>query len=267
ILISSDGLRVIYDMQWWKEPPSIWKTFYSPPFNNGPLEKNGKLITFSIFENIPNERPPREAVGGNVAQDMTDQWSWRGFLHGSYMMEDYGNTILTARQIVESNDSYRKYMLMKWTPLLFEPSLIGKTSSTSITLPISSFNNTHHIQPNSNSTSEILQTRYGINDISYKVAIKEPKLMVENEIYFPGWQADLIFPDKQLKLQALVVNDVFRAWLLPAGDYTMKAHFNFPNLIIYQSISIISLGIWIFIIVRYWRRLDDNRKQLIGVYR
>ena len=87
--------------------------------------------------------------------------------------------------------------------------------------------------------------------------------MVENEIYFPGWQADLIFPHKEMKLQALVVNDVFRAWLLPAGDYIMIAHFHFPNLIIYQTITVISFGVWIFIVVRYWRKLDGESKQPI----
>ena len=95
------------------------------------------------------------------------------------------------------------------------------------------------------------------------MTLKEPRLMVENEIYFPGWQADLIFPHKEMKLQASVVNDVFRAWLLPAGDYIMIAHFHFPNLIIYQSITIISFGVWIFIIVRYWRRLDGESEQPI----
>jgi hypothetical protein len=106
-----------------------------------------------------------------------------------------------------------------------------------------------------NANDQVVQTRYGINDIAYQVTLKQPKLMVENEIYFPGWQADLIFSDgKQAKLQSLVVNGVFRAWLLPAGDYKMIAHFYYPNLLVYQSITIVSFAIWIFIIMKYWRR-------------
>lgn len=259
LIISADGFRVISDMAFLWTQPNM-SLFYQSN-NNGPLEKNGKLITFSILENIPTERPPRQAVGSIPMQDLSHQYSWRGYLHGSYMMEDYSNTILNARSIVESDGIYRNYMLMKWTPLLVEPSLIGKPSSATITLPVSMFSNIHLIQANSNSSSEITQTRYGINDISYKVMLKEPKLMVENEIYFPGWHADLIFPNKETKLPASVVNNVFRAWLLPAGDYAMIAHFSFPNLIIYQCITIVSFGVWIFIAVRYWRRPEDYSKQ------
>jgi hypothetical protein len=68
--------------------------------------------------------------------------------------------------------------------------------------------------------------------IPLNVKLKEPKLMVENEIYFPGWQADLIFSGEVIKLHASEVNGVFRAWLLPAGEYQMIAHFSFPNLVI-----------------------------------
>lgn len=93
------------------------------------------------------------------------------------------------------------------------------------------------------------------------MTLREPKLMIENGIYFPGWQADLIFPHKEMKLQASVLNNVFRAWLLPPGDYVMIAHYHFPNLIIYQNISIISFGFWIFIIVRYWGRLGNDYMQ------
>jgi hypothetical protein len=109
---------------------------------------------------------------------------------------------------------------------------------------------------------QVMQTHYGINDITYKVKLKEPKLMVENEIYFPGWQADLIFSNKVTKLQASVVNGIFRAWFLPAGEYQMMAHFSFPNLLIYETISIVSFAIWIFILVRYWRRLAGYKQQI-----
>jgi hypothetical protein len=278
ILISSDGVRVVYDMQTWRLRPFDAKYVLF----NVPLEKNGKLITYSIFESIPNERPPRENCC--VPADTQGQnFSWKGYLQGTYMMQDYVHTILIARSIAESNNVYRQYMLMKWSPLLLPLDFANSSQHTRITIPISTFSDVTKLQQNQSelcsrftcdsafssknlirpaiesfSTDQVVQTRYGINDISYKVTLKEPRLMVENEIYFPGWQADLILPDKkETKIQASVVNDVFRAWLLPAGDYQMIAHFYYPNLIAYQSISIISLGIWIFIMVRYWRRLVD----------
>jgi len=71
-------------------------------------------------------------------------------------------------------------------------------------------------------------------------------------MYFPGWRATLVYPDKQVELEALVVNDVFRAWNLPAGDYEMNAHFEFPNLITYTSISLAAFSIWIIILIVFW---------------
>ncbi len=256
LLISADGFQVISDMQiTWNERP--FNAFYIK-FNVA-LEKNGKLITHTIFQNIPNERPVRTYLISDPVKDpFHTLFSWMGNLNGSYMMQDEGYTILVARSIVESNDAYRQYMLMKWTPIFLEPNLTKVSDTTRINMPVSTFSNLieHLIQNKShtNVNDQIVQIRYGINDIAYQVRLKQPKIMVENEIYFPGWQADLIFSDKQMKLQALVVNGAFRAWLLPAGDYKMIAHFSFPNLLVYQSISIVSFAIWVFIIMKYWRR-------------
>jgi hypothetical protein len=284
ILIVVDGLAVISDTRTWQMRP-LNKAYID---FNIPLEKNGKLIIYSIFDNIPNERPARTYLLSDPIKDKFHQnFSWMGYLNGSYMMQDYTNTILVARSIVESNDIYRQYMLMKWTPILLEPNStkISSADSTRITLPLttfsniisqhnqselcsrftcdSAFSNKNLIQPGLQSGNQtpitpdqVVQTRYGINDIAYNVKLNEAKLMVENEIYFPGWQADLIFPDKVMKVQASVVNGVFRSWFLPAGEYQMIAHFSFPNLLVYQTISIVSFAIWIFIIVRYWRRLS-----------
>jgi hypothetical protein len=262
ILISSDGFRVIYDMISWRENPA--DRYYH--WYNIPLEKKGKLITFSIFESMPNQRPPRETVGGGLLNPEFYP-SWKGYLQGSYMIEDYESMVLNARQIVESNDLFRKYMLMKWTPLLLEPSLIAKTNSTSISLPVSTFSETHLLQANSNSSSQVIQTHYGINDIMYKVALKEPKLMVENEMYFPGWQADLMLSNKGIKIYPVEINGVFRAWLLPSGNYTMIAHFHFPNLVVYQSITIISFAIWILITTKCWRKIKWLKLDVVQRFR
>jgi len=246
LIISFDGTRYVSDMQkWWTIRPfdSLFTTFQIP------LEKNGKLVTYSIFQNIPNERPARETT------DNILHFSWKGYLMGNYMMSDYTNNILTARSIAESNDVYKKYMFMKWTPLLLDPSNLVKSSSTRIIVPESTFSSEKLLHGQPQSVDRVMQTHYGINDIAYNVSLKHPRLMVENEIYFPGWGANLIFPHSVVKLQASVVNNVFRAWSLPAGDYRMIAHFDFPNLMIYQSISIICFLAWVFILIRYWRKL------------
>jgi len=130
---------------------------------------------------------------------------------------------------------------MKWTPIFLD-------------LPINLENNVVALDDkifseiDSNNESPVIQTRYGINDINYKVSLNEPKLMVENESYFKGWTATLYFPDREEKLKAIEVNDAFRGWNLPAGDYEMKANFQFPNYITFQMISLSALAIWITVL-------------------
>ena len=135
-------------------------------------------------------------------------------------------------------------MLMKWTPILLDSPI--NVESNKVVLDEGIFSKIEL-----NLEDSIIQTSYGINNISYKVSLEEPKLMVENEIYFPGWTATLVFPDHEEELEAIKVNDVFRAWVLPAGDYEMKANFQFPNYNIYQIISLCAFVIWIFIILVY----------------
>jgi len=241
-IITIDGFRVTSDMVTWKAYPLDYLYVQL----NLPLQQDSKLITYSIFENLPDERPERQT---------STNWAVKGigYLSGNYMMQDYGGTKLKSRNIVESNDNYKNFMSMKWTKILLEPE-INWYNSTKISLPQIIFSNF-----NSNlKEPSVVQTHYGINDITYKVSLEEKKLMVENEMYFPGWTATLIYPDKKVELLSLVVNDVFRAWLLPQGEYEMKANFQFPYMIFYQSTSIIGLVIWISLVIAFRKKLKEN---------
>jgi len=115
LLISVDGFSVISDIPTWTIP-SITKV-YSEKWVN--LIDDGELITFRIFENLPSERPEREITPHKSA------FSWKGYLTGKYMMQDsIQGAALKPRMIIESNEIYTQYMLMKWTPILLETNLV-----------------------------------------------------------------------------------------------------------------------------------------------
>jgi len=238
-LISVNGFSVISDIPTWKTP-SITK-YYGEKYVN--LIEDGKLVTFGIFENLPSERPEREIT---IHKSV---FSWKGYLTGKYMMQDsIQGAILKPRAIVESNEIYTQYMFMKWTPILLDPNSI-QIDNNRITLQEKIFTNLK-----SSDRDFIKQTYYGIDDITYDVSLSKPMLLIENEMYFPGWKATLIFPDKEIEIDALVTNEVFRSWILPPGEYEMKANFQFPNLILYKMISVIAFVIWISIVIIYWRK-------------
>ena len=246
LLISIDGFGVISDIDRWREKP-LDKFYYDRSI---PLEKDGKLITYGIFENLPTERPERE-----FRKTIDKGGAFEGYLLGRYTTGDIagGTNMLISRDNVNNNQDYSKFMLMKWTPMLIEPR-IDWVNRTEITLPKNFLSNLDSIEEE----NSVVQTHYGINEITYRVSLKEPKLMIENEMYFPGWGATLIYPNKEVQIESLSVNKIFRTWFLPEGEYEMKAKFQFPNLITYQSISFIAFAVWVTIVILFWKKFKTN---------
>jgi hypothetical protein len=234
-LISLDALRVLPDIATWRmRSISSWYESFGWPY-----EKNHQLVTYGIFGNLPDRRPRR--------QETQEHWfSWGGYIDGRYMLLDKRPILLQRAEVAASNSVYRRYMLMQWSPLLLDPPMPSDEASD-VLVPEGDLDYARNQE--SNTAGSVEQTHYGVNDISYQVSLKEPRLMVENEIYFPGWEARLIFGDVELKLQALAVNDVFRAWRLPAGDYEMVAYFQFPHFAVYQSVSLLAFVVWLTILV------------------
>jgi len=242
-----DGFRVISDMYTWDHKGSFDKRYVEAGV---PLEKDGKLITYSIIENTPELRPER------IITEKLNQLSWAGVLTGNYMMQDQNyHLTLRSRSNVEANAIYMDYMFMKWTPILIDvPSDIEHNiifQEDEIFTQLDNYQNT-----------SVVQTHYGINDITYKVSLNEPKLMIENEIYFPGWSATLINTEKEIEISSININDAFRGWILPAGDYEMKASFQFPDLIKYQIISLSAFIIWVVVLVVF---LINSRTNLTKI--
>jgi len=240
-IVVFDGTRVV---------PSIM-SWHTGAFDNSykkaemPLEKNGKLITYEIFERTLTERPEREIT------ELAYLFSWKGYLYGDFMMQDYGHTKLLAAETIESNPIYTEFMMAKWTPILLEKNSVNLSE---IILSEDIFSN----PPLLTTSNNVIQTHYGVNDIIYNVSLTEPMLLVENEMYFPGWKAILIYPDKEVEIDALITNGVFRSWLLPPGNYEMKAYFNFPNFALFQITSVIAFVIWISTMIFYWRKKVPN---------
>jgi len=252
-LILVDGFTAISDNPKWRLDPS---DAYYKEFDFS-LEKNGKLVTYGILENLPDKRPERELLFRH------EVFAWKGSLEGSYILGDVSTPILQSSRVILGNQIYWNFMQHPWTPLLTDFSI--DENETEITLPASIFQSIGNFDTfektkiaKINQTS-VIQTHYGIDDISYKVSLDEPKLMVENEIYFPGWTATLVFPDHEEKLQAIEVNDLFRAWSLPAGEYEMNANFQYPNFVTFQIISLGAFAMCILIIVVFWRKLEGSK--------
>jgi hypothetical protein len=151
---------------------------------------------------------------------------------------------------VAANSAYEQYMLLPWQPIFLSADAAG--AGTAISLP--GFDPMALLTPAKAEAQPVRQTYYGINQITYQVSLDQPKLMIENEMYFPGWEARLVSASSESRIQARSVNGVFRAWLLPAGNYQLVAAFALPGLYLYYAISLAALLLWLAILLAAYRR-------------
>ncbi len=232
-LIALDAWRVLPDMITWKEPDIA--SLYQRRKWVHPTTEERKA---SMFEAAPASRPAREET------EHPHWYSWAGYLEGRYMIADKAPCILRSAVLVFEKPLYKDFMSLPWTSLDLAPPArtseiarltvaddrLGKALARAVRRP-----------------AGIRQTRYGMDQISYRVSLPRETLVVENEIYFPGWEATLGPPGRR-SVRAVEVDGVFRGWLLPAGDYAMVARFRLPHLGAFRLVSLTSLALWLVVL-------------------
>ncbi len=67
-------------------------------------------------------------------------------------------------------------------------------------------------------------------------------LLVENELFFPGWTASLDSSPERIAAQR--IHGSFRGWRLPAGTYRMTARFRIRHLSLLLLISALSAAVY-----------------------
>ncbi len=216
--------------------------------NGWPLMKDGRLLTYSIPDNLPASRPAR------IEKTEFLQYSWEGFFTGRYTFL----SVMTPNQLsgnlrVNQRPAFMAYMLREWLPLFFaEKPEWG--DSEAVTIPPPQIGAGAAL-PEGSSSTNARQVNYGMDTIEYRVSLPEPMLMVENEEYFPGWTATLRSAQGTQSLEAVMVDEVFRGWHLPAGEYQMTARFHLPGTGLFRGLSLAAFGLWVaLILAALWRQ-------------
>ena len=185
------------------------------------------------YQSLPTSRPARERPAGLIR--------WSGYIDGRFFANDLTPNVLSTTAIVDTDDRYRQYMLMPWTPLLLEGTVTAGRGA--VTVDAGVFETVGGgTAPAGRGT--VRQRHYGINEIEYEVSLSRPQLLVENEMYFPGWRARLATPIGDA-IEAVPVNGAFRGWRLPAGTYRMTASFTMPYLRALRACALGSLAVWL----------------------
>lgn len=135
-----------------------------------------------------------------------------GYLGTDYHLGDYASAISMARRNITLNPQLRQIMLEPWTAWVWPCDELD-CAGHGIGIP----------EFAGRESDQVRTTSYGLDEIRYRVDLQERSLMVENETFARGWEADR--PD----VLAVSVDDTLRGWVLPAGRYTFTATYELPE--------------------------------------
>lgn len=170
-------------------------------------------------------------------------WMWKGYYDGSFMMSDWGGVVLKSMASINEQSTKKSYLLEQWTPILLKPGPPRGGTRYEIDETVM------RVDAHSGSEERVRQRVYSINTIQYDVDVRDDMLLVENEVFFPGWSAKLLSSDGTARsISAVEVNNLFRGWLLPEGKYLMVAEFKMPYLRAFRLISVMSCLFWLLAI-------------------
>jgi hypothetical protein len=177
-------------------------------------------------------------------------FSWAGYLDGTYQMGDWGNTVLNARAKLQTEPVLAKYMLQPLTPLVFP-----NVQTLSIDMVRSRLEQlVNGVWERQNAVTPV---KYGLNSIVYQVRLTADSVLVENEIWFPGWTGKLKREATRVEnIRATGVENTLRAWRLPAGQYKFVTEFRTPYLRVCALVSMAGLLIYLALLAmayRSWR--------------
>jgi hypothetical protein len=184
----------------------------------------------------------------NIEGEDFAHFSWRGYYSGEYMMQDYAGSIQFKRQKkILADTSLTEFAASPWRMV----SVPDKTQINAI-----DFRNVMPVIAHCVS--------YGTTEISHTVDMATPGLIVENEIYWLGWQAELINLNNQEHeiIKPLDVNG-FRGWHLPAGKYDMIEKYTPPYRKLSVSVTFSGFLVWLGVLFILWKdKIPFNLKRL-----
>ncbi len=232
--ISLGAAFVLPRVQGWVVPDliSVCRVFSPTPAR---MHDAGVVVDPAFLDRRPVSRPPRIDGDGPYRAS--------GYLTGAYVLGDFGGPVLRAKATIMKDDDWLAFMRREWVPVLVEDPSPAYDDSIFVA----------DLRARASAASpdpRVRQTRYGIDRVRYRVATDRPLLLVENEIYFPGWTASI----ETTALRAERVNDLFRGWRLPAGTYELDTVFRIPHLRLLALATVAAWAAWLSLVLAARRR-------------
>ncbi|HTL69720.1 MAG TPA: hypothetical protein VL404_00370 [Candidatus Eisenbacteria bacterium] len=195
----------------------------------------GAAALRAALKNPPAERP-RRRVPLTPYTMPEEEFAWRGYLTGDFMLNDYSMGMQLRRQQELFKDSaLRPFMEEKSAALVLPADAPLDLSAVRRAV----------VERTGLDRGSFSVKSYASNEIVYDVRLDRPATVVENETYFPGWTGNLPGSAGTAALAAVPAAEGLRAWRLPAGTYEFRTRFRMPWLRTAAAISCAALLVWL----------------------
>jgi hypothetical protein len=222
-VISLAAARVLPRVQGWVVPDLIatCRTFAPTPAK---MYDAGRVVAPGLLGKRPGPRPERGDGDGLYRSS--------GYLQGDFLVGDFGASAgLRARDVLAKDERYLAFMRREWMPIVVEPppeTLAGRVEVAAL----------REMALSAEPDPRVVQESIGVDGALYRVDTDRPLLLVENEIFFPGWSSDRAG-------EAVRVNGALRGWRLPAGTYEMETRFRLEGLRFCAAVSASAWILWL----------------------
>lgn len=217
----------------------------------------------------PAGRPFERELAARPARIVDTNLPWRGYLTGDYLMGDKGGLVTTARRTVEMDRDLMAYMLSASRPLVLKCD--DSTCSDALRAALRSSQ-----APGATAGNSARITTFRRNEVAYTIDATEPVLLVENEIFMPGWRGSIV--GHQQEIEPVRLLGALRAWRVPAGATVLRLRYEPPHFPVSMAISLIALAVygvlvgslrwqhrWRDFAERWWPRKADDAKSSTAV--
>lgn len=236
VLCIAAALPVLWDMRsFWVDPSGEAYVYHQHGLNGLTLTGGEVLRVRSVFERSLTARPARESI------PESSLLSWRGYIDGSFMMADRGKTISRARAAVERSPELTRFMR--------EPSRLVGVDCAHVSCEGGREMQVAHLDGSTPGFSYAVLS-YGRNTVSYRVTSDRRVLVIENELFAPGWSATL---HGDMRVQPVKVNGALRGWVVPAGDHVLALSYRTPHLVSGALLSLAVLAVLLLTLGRLLR--------------
>ena len=196
-----------------------------------------RLKVQGLFQRQESQRPGRTPEAPPAAGEFP--LVWRGYIDGSYMTRDRGGTQLVGLVDVLRNPSLNAVMLQP-----------GGLREVDCTPAVCSGGDAAGVELAGRPPAG-RPLAYSRNYAVYEVRVPARSLLVENELYAPGWTGYCEIHGERFEPER--IDGALRGWVVGPGEHRLRVRYRTPLLVPGAALSALFFACWIATLAGWWR--------------